>query len=89
MDASLTSMFLSLPFPLPSLLSKINKIFKNKKYALPHNLVRGTDLFSLRLSNKKNDNTIAIWYEIKIIPIFFLVRLAKNIFLGVPQNFSN
>ena len=55
-------------------------------------LVRGTDLFSLRLSNKKMataNTTVAIWCDqIKIIPIF-LVRTAKNVFFGVLQNVSN
>ena len=62
------------------------------KHAIPDYLVRSTDLFSLRLSNKKLTTaniTIAIQCEwIKIIPIFS-VRLAKIYFWGVPQNFSN
>ena len=52
---------------------------------------QGTDLFSLRLSNKKMtiaNTTIAVWCEcIKIISMF--LWLAKNVFLGVPQNFRN
>ena len=61
------------------------------KHAMPDYLVRGTDLFSLRLSNKRmiTANTIiTVWCEwIKITPIFLVNRL-KYIF-GVSQNFSN
>ena len=59
--------------------------------AIPNYLVRGTDLFFLRLLNKKltTDNTTIViyWDWIKIIPMF--CHIAKNIFFGVPQNFSN
>ena len=68
------------------------------KHGVPDYLVRGTDLFSLRLSNLREivvkkmttaNTRIAAWCEwIKIIPIFF-IRSAKNIFVGVLQNFSN
>ena len=49
--------------------------------------------FPLTVKLKKKmttaSTTIAAWYErIKIKPILF-VRLAKVIFFGVPQNFSN
>ena len=58
---------------------------------MPDDLVRDTELFSLRLSNKSMTaahTAIAVQCEwIKIIPIF--VRLAKNMFFGEPQNFSN
>ena len=54
------------------------------KHAIPDYLVRGTDLFSLRLSNKNMttaNTTIAIWCEwIKIIPIL-LSDWQKNFFL--------
>ena len=48
------------------------------KYAITDYLVRDTDLFSLRLSNKKMTTaiiTIAVWCElIKMIPIFLSDR---------------
>ena len=55
------------------------------KHATPDHLVRGTELFTLRLRNLKHEDTNT---TIKIIPIFF-VRLAKNVFFGMPQNFSS
>ena len=65
---------------------------KSWKHTIPNYFVRGTDLFSLRLSNKKMTtvNTRAVQCEwSKIIPIL-LVRSAKAIiFFGVLQNFSN
>ena len=67
------------------------------KHAIPDYLVRGTDLFTLRLSNIKMttaNTTIAVWCEwIKIILIFsqqkihFLVcRKILSISLCVPQD---
>ena len=56
-----------------------------KKHSIPGYLVRGNDLFPFRLSNKKMtaNTVIVIRYElIKIIPIFFLVRSAKNTFFA-------
>ena len=62
-------------------------------HATPDYLVRGTDLFSLRLPNKKMttvDAAIAVLCEwIKITPIFFQISKKYSVFFGVPQNFSN
>ena len=62
------------------------------KHTIPDYLERDSDLFSLRLSNKKMttaNTTTTIQYErIKIIPIFW-PNWQKYIFLIVPQNFSN
>ena len=55
------------------------------KLAIP-DLVRGTDLLSLRLSNKKMTTTK--WCESKLI-LFFLPDHQKSILLGVPKNFIN
>ena len=54
------------------------------KHAIPDYLVRGTNLFSLRLSNNKMttaNTTIAVWCEwIKSIPIFLSDWQKYNIF---------
>ena len=60
------------------------------KHAIPDYLVMGTDLFSLKLSNKKKmttANTITGVNEPKLY--LFFVRSAKNVFFGVSQNFSS
>ena len=52
------------------------------QHAIPDCLVRGTDLFSLILSNKKKmttgNTTIAVWCE--WIKITFFCQISKNIF---------
>ena len=53
------------------------------KHAMPDYLIRGTDLFSFRLSNKKMttaNTTIAISVNDQNYT-YFLVRLAKRYFL--------
>ena len=63
------------------------------KPATPDYLVRDTDLFSLRLLNKKvktANTAIYVWYEwIKIIPILFFTQIGKNHTFWCAQNFSN
>ena len=54
-------------------------------------LVRGTDLFSLRLSNKKTttaNTTRAIGVSESKLCLFFY-PIGKTIFFAVLQNFSN
>ena len=57
------------------------------KHAIPGYLVSGTDLFPLRLSNKKMttvNTTIAVWCKgIKIIPIF--CQMGKCVFWQVAE----
>ena len=52
------------------------------KHAMPDYLVRGTDLFSLRLSSEKMTRANTKSY-------LTFIRSAKNIFFGVMQNFSD
>ena len=59
----------------------------------PIYLVRGTDLFSIRLSNKmpRTNSTVAIrceWIKI-ILFFFFLSDWQKTYFFGVLQNFNS
>ena len=61
------------------------------KHAIPDYLVVSTDLFSLRMSNLKNDNNQH--NNIHLVRMnqnyTFFVKSAKNTFFGVLQNFSN
>ena len=61
------------------------------KHAIPNYSVRGPDIVSLRLSNKKittANTTRAIWCAwIKIIPVF--CQISKIHIFGMPQHFSN
>ena len=63
-------------------------------HAIPDCVVRGTDLFSLRLSKKKKKKRkqpthqySSSMNESKLY--LFFVGAAKNTFFGVSQNFSN
>ena len=61
------------------------------EHAVPDYLCRGTDLFFLRLSNKKmtTANTIAIAVTESKLCLFFLSDWQKIYFFGVLQNFSS
>ena len=67
--------------------------FHPTKHTTPDYLVRDTDLFSLRLSNKKMttaNRTLAVRYEwIKIIPVFGQIGKKYNISFGGLQNFCD
>ena len=62
-------------------------------HAIPDYLVRGTDLFSLTLSNKndnsQHNNSCLVWMHQNYTCFFGKISKKCNTLFGVPQNFSN
>ena len=59
------------------------------KHAIPDYLVRGTDLFSLRLSNKKMTTANTTLTSVNGSKLYLFCQIGKKNFFGVPQDFSN